>query len=111
MLWKDALYDGAVIKVHPSGAVDATFDVNGNVGRSLTKAENILELLGEDGKKKEKPAVVGGKKRKRKVCSANGCFNQSEVRGLCRKHGGKPCSIEGCATKAAARGLHTSLYL
>ena len=52
----ETLFDGAVIKVHPSGAVDVVFDDGGGVGRGLTKAEHILELW-EDGKKKEKPVV------------------------------------------------------
>ena len=54
----DALSDGAVIKVHPSGAIDVAYDVDGSVGLSLTKGKDIFQLMGEDGKVKEKPVVV-----------------------------------------------------
>ena len=54
----DALSDGAVIKVHPSGAIDVAYDVDGSVGLSLTKGKDIFQLMGEDGKVKEKPIVA-----------------------------------------------------
>ena len=54
----DALSDGAVIKVHSSGAIDVAYDDDGSVGLSLTKEKDIFQLVGEDGKMKEKPVVV-----------------------------------------------------
>ena len=37
VLWEDNLFDGAVIKVHPSGAVDMVFNVDGSIGQGLTE--------------------------------------------------------------------------
>ena len=107
VLWNndDVPFDSTVINVHPSGTVDVVFDVDGGVGRRLTKAEHIYELRGEDSKKKEKPKAVGGKKRKINVCPVDSCPNQVVAKGLCGKHGGIPCSVEGCGTKVQARGL------
>ena len=67
LLWEDAVFDAAVIKVHSNGAVDVAFKKDGSIGKNLTKAENILQLLGEDWKKKEKPKAVGGEGRERRA--------------------------------------------
>ena len=61
----ETLFDGEVIEVHPSGAVDVAFKKDGGVGRGLTKADHILELRGEDGKKKEKSKAIGRKLEKK----------------------------------------------
>ena len=60
----DALSDGAVIKVHSSGAIDVAYDVDGSVGLSLTKEKDIFQLVGEDGKLKEKEKPIVKKKAK-----------------------------------------------
>ena len=54
----ETLFDGAVIKVHTDRSVDVVYDKSGNIGVSLTAAEHILQLLGEDGNPKEKPTIV-----------------------------------------------------
>ena len=75
VLWEDAVYSAAVTKVHDNRAVDVVYDKTGNVGVALTAAEHILQLMGEDGKPKEKPMVV--KKAKVRVhlnrCSQVAC--------------------------------------
>lgn len=64
LLWEDALFDAAVIKVQSSGAVDVAFKKDGSIGKKLTKAEHILELVGEDGKEKGKGKASGSKEEK-----------------------------------------------
>ena len=71
-----ALSDGAVTKVHPSGAIDVAYDVDGSVGLSLTKEKDIFQVVGEDRKVKEKPVVV--KKVKVRVY-----LNRIELQGRC----------------------------
>ena len=58
VLWEDALCDGGVTKVHPSGAIDVAFDKAGSIGVSLSATEHIFQPLGEDGKPKKKQEVV-----------------------------------------------------
>ena len=59
VLWEDTVYDAAVIKVHSNGAVDVLYDKTGNIGASLTAAEHILQLMGEDGKPNTKGKARG----------------------------------------------------
>ena len=100
--WKDALYDAAVIHVHAEGNVDVVYDVDGTVGIFLTAAEHGLNKLPA----KEKPrSGDGGGKKKKKVCSVEGCPNKVKARGRCRTHGAKPCSVDSCTSKAIARGV------
>ena len=56
VLWKDVVYNAAVLTVHDNGAVDVVYAISGSIGLSLTAAEHILQLMGEDGKPKEKLA-------------------------------------------------------
>ena len=44
---------------------------------------------------------------KTKVCSSEGCTNQAQVGGVCRRHGAKVklCRIEGCTNKAQVGGV------
>ena len=73
------------------------YDFDRSVGIFLTAKEHGLKLLGDEEKK--------GKKKK-KVCSVDGCSSKANCKGqLCQTHGGKPCSVDGCTTKAKARGL------
>ena len=58
VLWEDAMYHAAVITVHGNGAVDVVYTISGSIGLSLTAAEHILQLMGEDGNPKEKPEVI-----------------------------------------------------
>ena len=58
VVWDDAVFDATVIKVHLSNAVDVVYTKTGSVGVSLTAAEHILQLIGEDGRLKVKPEVV-----------------------------------------------------
>ena len=59
VLWEDALCDGGVSKVHPSGTIDVALDKTGSVDASFSAAERtLINALGEDGKPKEKLKVV-----------------------------------------------------
>ena len=58
VVWEDAVYDAAVITVHANNAVDVVYAVSGCIGLSLTAAEHVLQLVGGDGKPKEKPEVI-----------------------------------------------------
>ena len=48
-----------------------------------------------------------GAKVKRKQCSKEGCTNQVQKGGVCRRHGAKKrlCSQEGCTNQAQIRGV------
>ena len=72
VLWEDALCDGGVTKVHPSGAIDVAFDKTGSIGVSLSATKHIFHPLGEDGNplKPKEPVVV--KKVKVRVCIFTG---------------------------------------
>ncbi|GLD99389.1 hypothetical protein PINS_up008108 [Pythium insidiosum] len=49
-------------------------------------------------------SVNGGRGKRRKMCTAEGCQNLSRSRGLCKAHGGgRRCSVEGC-TRASQSG-------
>ena len=54
VLWEDAVYGAAVITVHGNGAVDVVYTISGSIGLSLTAAEHILQLMGQDGNPKKK---------------------------------------------------------
>ena len=44
-------------------------------------------------------------KRPRKLCSVTGCINQSQVKGLCRSHGGvRECSVPECKRAIQLQG-------
>ena len=58
VLWEDAMYNAAVITAHDNGAVDVVYTISGSIGLSLTAAEHVLQLMGEDGNLKGKPEVI-----------------------------------------------------
>ena len=76
VVWDDAVFGATVINVHLSNAVDVVYTKTGSVGVSLTAAEHILQLMGEDGKIKEKPLVVQNVK-------VRVYLNRSELQGRC----------------------------
>ena len=44
-------------------------------------------------------------KRPRKMCYIKGCVNQSQVKGLCRSHGGiRECQVPECKRAIQLRG-------
>ena len=46
VLWKDAVYDAAVIKVHANRSVDVAYTKTDSVGVILTKEDHILQMTG-----------------------------------------------------------------
>ena len=92
--WKAGLFAAKVAHVHPTGQVDAVYDIDGSVGICLTVEQHGLRLL------------KGGGTRPKKACVVDGCPRKAYCKGqLCMKHGGTPCSVDGCTSKAIARGL------
>ena len=76
VVWDDVVFGATIIKAHLNNAVDVVYTKTGSVGVSLTAAEHILQLMGEDGKIKEKPMVVQNVK-------VRVYLNRSELQGRC----------------------------
>eukprot|EP00729_Bicosta_minor_P001890 gene1890-22492_t len=113
--WEDGeFYIAAIVKRHTAGDSNGTYDVkytDGSIGEFLTQAKHGLipmPVVARHSKSKSssshKAKKTGYSERWRTVCTAPGCTTNSQMRGLCKKHGAYgTCTFPGCTTNAAAR--------
>ncbi len=75
---------------------------------------NAAHMTNASKRKRESSTEVEGpaprkvsRKQYKKKCSADGCTNQVQKGGLCKRHGAKTkrCSVEGCTTFAKKGGV------
>ena len=85
-----------------------------DVQSACMRSANAEISIGSAGKKRGAPKekdelspTEDAKKRRRRICSADGCTNQAVKEGVCIRHGAqvKLCSSEGCSNKSLKGGV------
>jgi hypothetical protein len=83
-------------------------DIKSDGQKTMTQSYS-RSRCSKDGEKKTVTALgtKAGQKRKKYYCSADGCTNQAQNGGVCRRHGAKVkrCSSEGCTNGAIKGGV------
>ena len=92
-------------RVTSTAARDKPGDKPGVNAAHKTKASKRKRKI-PVGREEQAPRKVAPKQY-RKICSADGCTNQVQKGGLCRRHGAKTkrCSVEGCKNHAKKGGV------
>ena len=75
--------------------------------RCARKEGSAEKKRGALKEKDELSPTEDAKKRRRRICSADGCTNQAVKEGVCIRHGAqvKLCSSEGCSNKSLKGGV------
>lgn len=99
----------AIPSVHQLRGIETKYDAY-DPRRPSARARSVDEYDEYDDDEDKASSVStpanygGGKGKRRKMCTAEGCSNLSRSRGLCKAHGGgRRCSVDGC-TRASQSG-------